>query len=468
MRPARLQSAAGHARSSCPLYEAGRATLLAAGRGRKVARGRDSLRKSFSPATHYPRRGMTQSSISAGVTAEDARTRTRTSSPGRSWSCPWCLAPPSPKPRRWPRASARRGAPRASTDMLGEAAVADNGSTDGSREIAAAEGARVVAIEERGYGSARWAGSPPPAVGTSSMGHADDSYHFLELPSSWTPAALATISRRAAGWNAAAGAAASGRHALPPPCTGVPDVLGDGPHLVPGVDDDVDRGLRGFTEEARREPRPALHWKEFATETIIKSSLGLGPHRGGPDHAAPGWAPAHTPRTSGFRNGWRTRASSSCSAPLAVHRARFRPRPDRPARLRGGPAAVHLFGRHLRCAHAALRQPRRSAAADQSIMFGRVHQVFAVSEGLHPTDPRLERLSTAVKPRAGDLLLVGSRGGRNRRCSCSPRTVADRGVWRISYASTMRLVVPGVTVTALGFQTLLSSSFVSVLALRRI
>ena len=38
----------------------------------------------------------------------------------------------------------------------------------------------------------------------------------------------------------------------------------------------------------------------------------------------------------------------------------------------------------------------------------------------------------------------------------------------LDYASTMRLVVPGVTLTALGFQTLLSSFFVSVLALRRI
>jgi hypothetical protein len=51
----------------------------------------------------------------------------------------------------------------------GEVVIADNGSTDGSQAIAAANGARVVEVTERGYGSAllggiraaRHAGAPP-------------------------------------------------------------------------------------------------------------------------------------------------------------------------------------------------------------------------------------------------------------------------------------------------------------------
>ena len=45
--------------------------------------------------------------------------------------------------------------------------------------------------------------------------------------------------------------------------------------------------------------------------------------------------------------------------------------------------------------------------------------------------------------------------------------------WRLTsfgpldYAQTMRLVVPGATLTALGFQTILSSFFVSILGMRR-
>src|SRR5438067_12784078 len=49
---------------------------------------------------------------------------------------------------------------RALADMgvQGEVIVADNGSADGSRELAAAHGARVVPVERRGYGSALQAG----------------------------------------------------------------------------------------------------------------------------------------------------------------------------------------------------------------------------------------------------------------------------------------------------------------------
>ena len=41
------------------------------------------------------------------------------------------------------------------------------------------------------------------------------------------------------------------------------------------------------------------------------------------------------------------------------------------------------------------------------------------------------------------------------------------GFGRLDYAATMRLVIPGVTLTALGFQTVMSSFFVSILGLRR-
>src|SRR3954467_11110790 len=42
--------------------------------------------------------------------------------------------------------------------IAGEVIVADNGSTDGSQEIAASLGARVVAVTEKGYGSALMGG----------------------------------------------------------------------------------------------------------------------------------------------------------------------------------------------------------------------------------------------------------------------------------------------------------------------
>ena len=64
----------------------------------------------------------------------------------------------------------------------GEVLIADNGSTDGSAAIAAKAGARVVAVPERGYGSALIGGIRAARGQYVLMGDADGSYDFGELP----------------------------------------------------------------------------------------------------------------------------------------------------------------------------------------------------------------------------------------------------------------------------------------------
>src|SRR4051794_16133359 len=63
----------------------------------------------------------------------------------------------------------------------GEVIVADNGSTDGSQEIAREHGARVVPAQRRGYGSALQAGIAAARGQYVIMGDADDSYDFSRL-----------------------------------------------------------------------------------------------------------------------------------------------------------------------------------------------------------------------------------------------------------------------------------------------
>jgi glycosyltransferase involved in cell wall biosynthesis len=66
--------------------------------------------------------------------------------------------------------------------LCGEVVVADNGSTDGSIQIAEEHGARVIRVEERGYGAALRAGIADARGPFIVMGDADDSYDFTDVP----------------------------------------------------------------------------------------------------------------------------------------------------------------------------------------------------------------------------------------------------------------------------------------------
>ena len=67
------------------------------------------------------------------------------------------------------------------TGTRGEVLIADNGSTDGSQQIAETAGARVVAIAEKGYGSALLGGIRAARGRYVIMGDSDDSYDFSRL-----------------------------------------------------------------------------------------------------------------------------------------------------------------------------------------------------------------------------------------------------------------------------------------------
>jgi hypothetical protein len=66
--------------------------------------------------------------------------------------------------------------------LCGEVVVADNGSTDGSIQIAEEHGARVIRVAERGYGAALRAGIAGARGSFIIMGDADDSYDFADVP----------------------------------------------------------------------------------------------------------------------------------------------------------------------------------------------------------------------------------------------------------------------------------------------
>lgn len=65
--------------------------------------------------------------------------------------------------------------------ISGEVLIADNGSTDGSQEIARQEGARVIPVPRRGYGAALLGGIEAARGRYVIMGDSDDSYDFSAL-----------------------------------------------------------------------------------------------------------------------------------------------------------------------------------------------------------------------------------------------------------------------------------------------
>ena len=105
--------------------------------------------------------------------------------------------------------------------------------------------------------------------------------------------------------------------------------------------------------------------------------------------------------------------------------------------------------------------------ADARLLFALFAKTFAVNEGFLPADRFLERFFRVVYLERGLALAgVGLIAG-------AALLVAAIDVWRradfgsLDYAHTMRLVVPGVTLFALGFQTVVSSFLVSFLGLAR-
>src|SRR5689334_17977363 len=66
-------------------------------------------------------------------------------------------------------------------DIRGEVIIADNGSRDGSQQIACRLGARVVSVDAKGYGDALMGGIQAARGEYVVMGDADDSYDFTNL-----------------------------------------------------------------------------------------------------------------------------------------------------------------------------------------------------------------------------------------------------------------------------------------------
>ncbi|WP_448809372.1 glycosyltransferase family 2 protein [Agromyces bauzanensis] len=159
----------------------------------------------------------------------------------------------------------------ARSGVVGEVIVADNGSTDGSQDLARAHGARVVDVPAKGYGSALLGGIEAARGEYVIMGDADDSYDFSRLDP--------FVERLRAGdelvmGNRFRGGIAEG--AMPPlhKYLGNPVLSWIGRVLFRSPIGDFHCGLRGFNRRSILNLHLQTTGMEFASEVVVKSTLG--------------------------------------------------------------------------------------------------------------------------------------------------------------------------------------------------
>lgn len=154
--------------------------------------------------------------------------------------------------------------------VTGEVIIADNGSTDDSRDLALAEGARVVEVEDKGYGAALRGGIEAASGTYIIMGDSDDSYDFAHLEP--------FIEALRSGHDLVMGNRFLGGiepGAMPPlhRYLGNPVLSFIGRLLFRTPIRDFHCGLRGFSKAAFERMDLRTTGMEFASEIVVKASL---------------------------------------------------------------------------------------------------------------------------------------------------------------------------------------------------
>lgn len=356
----------------------------------------------------------------------------------------------------------------ASAGIHGEVVIGDNGSTDGSQAIAEALGARVVHVRKRGYGNALMGGIEAARGKYIIMGDADDSYDFLEVPR--------FVAKLREGYSLVQGCRlpAGGGNVKPGAMPFLHRWLGNPMfsflvrHWFSAKQiNDVYCGLRGFTKDMYGRLDQRCVGMEFATEMIIKASLYRERIAQVPVTLHPDGRKAHAPHLRTFRDGWRTLRFFLMYCPRWLFLV-----PGALLVLAGiAGYAVALPGLTIGGitfdAHTLLFASLAILCGYQSMLFHVFAKTFAINERLVPEQPYMTRLYKIVNLERG---LIGASIAMVVGISLLTGAIlqwraADFG--RLDYAQTMRLVVPGVTVTALAFQTVLSSFMVSILGMHR-
>jgi len=348
--------------------------------------------------------------------------------------------------------------------LRGEVVVADNGSTDRSIEIARGLGARVVPVERKGYGSALLGGFSAARGEFVIMGDADQSYDFTHIP--------AFVAKLREGYDLVMGNRFRGgiepgampalhRYLGTPVLTGIARLFFGHPC------GDIYCGLRGFRRDAILRLGLRTTGMEFATEMLVKAAIFQLPIAEIPTTLRPDGRD-RPPHLRTWRDGWRGLRFLMLYSPRWLFLY-----PGIALMIAGTAAGLWLIPAPRTVhgvtfdVHTLLFAGLAVLLGFQSITFAFFTKLFAITEGLSPEDPRLNRLFRYITLEVGLATGVALMALGFAAWASVLGTWGSRHFGPLDLEVTLRVTIPGAVLIALGFQTLLSSLFLSVLGMAR-
>ncbi len=345
----------------------------------------------------------------------------------------------------------------------GEVVVGDNGSTDGSQEIARASGARVVDVPLRGYGAALYFACREAYGRYVIMGDADDSYDFSSL--------MPFVEQLRGGCDLVMGNRFRGgiaQKAMPwkNRYLGNPILSGIGRVLFRCPVGDFHCGLRGFTAEAFARMDLRTVGMEFASEMVIKATLAKMRIAEVPTTLSRDGL-SRPPHLRPWRDGWRHLRFMFLFSPrwlfLYPGLALMFVGLIAGALLGSGPRTI---GGTVFDVHTLLYAACAVIAGFQAVVFAVLARTFAEAEGLLPQKPALRRWLDRVTLEAGLTL-----GGLLTLFGLCGSAVAFSSWGAVSFGPLdptrmLRLVIPSAVGLMLGCEVIFGSLFLSVLKLR--
>jgi glycosyltransferase involved in cell wall biosynthesis len=348
--------------------------------------------------------------------------------------------------------------------IVGEVIIADNGSNDGSQAIASQLGVRVVEVKAKGYGNALMGGIAAAKGRFVVMGDSDDSYDFGHIPR--------FLEQLREGCELVMGNRFRGGihpNAMPPShrYLGNPGLTALGRLFFGSSCGDFYCGLRGFSKAAYERLNLRTTGMEFATEMVVKASLLKMNIAEVPTTLSPDGR-SRPPHLRTWRDGWRTLRFFLLYSPRWLFLY-----PGLALMAVGGVVAVWLLPEPRRVGnvvfdvHTLLYAAIAVLLGFQSVAFAVFTKVFAISEGLHPPDPLLDRMfryiTLEVGLLSGAVLAVTGLG----ISTYALRFWETQHFGPLDMSRTFRLVIPAALSLTLGVQAIFSSFFLSVLGMRR-